>query len=64
MRLYRGNEDVTDKTAAARFQWYRISNDAAGDAKWNDSHRGMKSVTVTTKDVDAQATFQCNILAE
>lgn len=63
-RLYRGDEDVTDSTADARFQWHRISNDAAGDIQWDNAHRGVKIVTVTTRDVHAQATFRCEILAE
>lgn len=63
-RLYRGSEDVTDATAAARFQWERISSDPSGDTHWNLAHRGMKMVTVTTGDVQMQATFRCNILSE
>lgn len=55
---------MTDTTPAARFQWQRISNDADGDILWNNRHQGVKIVDVTTREVHAQATFRCDILAE
>jgi phage minor structural protein len=63
-RVYQGTEDVTDQIDASRFIWTRISSDPAGDTAWNNAHStGTKSITVTSADVNARATFNCAILA-
>lgn len=62
--VYRGAEDVTDTIDASRFIWRRVSEDAEGDAVWDNGHAGMKSVTVASADFYARATFNCEIQDE
>jgi hypothetical protein len=60
--VYHGNDDVTSTIAAADFVWSRISDDAAGDAAWNNAHVGVgNKITVTTSDVYQRATFECDL---
>ena len=61
-RVWHGREDVTNAIPAIRFQWKRESNDATADAVWNDAHRGLKSVLISTADVLRQASFCCELL--
>lgn len=58
-RVWHGNQNVTDDFPASRFNWKRVSSDSMGDTVWNNSHRGMKSITLTTLDVYYSATYQC-----
>ncbi|MDO4568733.1 MAG: phage tail spike protein, partial [Clostridia bacterium] len=61
-RVWRGTEDVTDTLAASRFIWTRESSDSMADAIWNDSHKGLKAVLVSTADVLRQASFRCDLV--
>ena len=49
-RVWHGSENVTDTLPASRFQWKRKSADDTADAIWNNAHKGMKSITLTTRD--------------
>lgn len=61
--VYHGMYDVTDQFDASKFRWTRVSNDAAGDAAWNQEHfGGTKSIQVTRDDVYIRATFNCELL--
>lgn len=60
-----GDADVTDSIDASRFRWSRVSDDAAGDKVWNARYAaGTKSVTITSADIYARATFNCEVLDE
>jgi len=61
-RVWHGAEDVANTIPAIRFRWKRESDDATADAVWNDAHRGLKSVLVSTADVLRQASFRCELL--
>lgn len=61
-RVWHGSENVTDRLAASRFQWKRVSSDSTADALWNSSHQGIKSITLTTRDVLYSATYDCELL--
>ena len=63
-RVWHGSENVTDSLPAARFQWKRKSADSTADAIWNAAHTGMKSITLTTRDVLYSATYDCELLKE
>lgn len=55
--MWHGSENVTDSLPTSRFQWKRKSADSTADAIWNAAHTGMKSITLTTRDVLYSATY-------
>jgi hypothetical protein len=58
-----GNYDVSSKFNDNQFVWTRSSSDAQGDIEWNRKYiGGSRSITVTTDDVKAKATFNCEIV--
>ncbi|MCB5366913.1 coiled-coil domain-containing protein [Collinsella aerofaciens] len=60
--VYQGNTDITNTLPASSFIWTRISNDAEGDAAWNQAHANVgRSFTITAADVPLNATFKCDI---
>lgn len=63
-RVWNGKNNITDDLNANRFQWTRVSSDAYGDAIWNNNHRGVKSITLTTVDVVYSATYSCELADE
>ncbi len=63
-RVWHGSQNVTDSIAAARFCWKRVSSDATADTLWNQAHRGIKSITLTTRDVLYSATYSCELSDE
>lgn len=60
-KVYSWDKDITDTLPASAFMWHRNSGDTASDADWDDRHREMKSVYVTTEDVTDNASFYCEI---
>lgn len=60
-RVYSWDTDITDRLDASAFNWHRYSGDEASDAEWDSSHKGMKSIVVTTEDVQDNASFYCEI---
>ena len=64
VRVWHGSENVTDKLAASRFEWKRVSSDSAADALWNANHKGLKSITLTTTEVLYSATYTCELSEE
>ncbi len=63
-RVWHGSENVTDSLPASRFRWKRKSADSTADGIWNAAHTGMKSITLTTRDVLYSATYDCELLKE
>ena len=63
-RVWHGSQNVTDSLPASRFQWKRKSADSTADALWNSAHTGMKSITLTTRDVLYSATYDCELIKE
>jgi hypothetical protein len=67
-RLFKNGIDITAGTPASQFKWRRVSinplpypND---DATWNSAYQsGYKQITISVDDVDAKATFFCDITA-
>ncbi len=59
--VWHGNTEVTDTLPAERFFWTRESEDATADNLWNASHRGYKSILVSTANVLRQASFRCEL---
>ena len=66
-KVFRNGVEVTADIPASKFKWTRVSvnpkpapND---DARWNDLYRtGYKQILVTVDDVDAKATFFCELM--
>jgi len=63
-RVWSGKNNMTDTLPASRFQWTRVSSDAFADAIWNENHKGVKSITLTTLDVKYSATYSCELADE
>lgn len=61
-KVYSWDKDITDTLAAACFIWHRRSNDDAADAEWDASHSGMKTITISTEDVQDNASFFCEVI--
>lgn len=60
-RVYSWDTDITDKLDASAFNWHRYSGNDQTDGEWDDAHKGMKSIIVTTEDVQDNASFYCEI---
>lgn len=61
--VYQGGEDITGNLNDNQFNWFRISNNPAGDAVWNGLHAGIgRSLAITDEDVYRRATFTCEVL--
>ena len=64
VRVWHGSQNVTDIIDASRFRWLRTSSDAAADELWNAAHIGMKAITLTVRDVQYSATYNCELTDE
>ena len=61
--VFSWDENVTDSLDSNQFIWTRVSADTTSDAKWNADHAGgTKLVEITSEDVDARATFFCDLI--
>ena len=58
----RQDKDITDTLEADNFIWHRKSSDEAADAEWDKAHRGIKTIIITTEDVQDNASFYCEII--
>ena len=58
-RVYSWDKEITDTLDASAFVWHRKSGKGEADADWDASHIGMKQITVTTEDVQDNASFFC-----
>ena len=62
VKVWSGDEEITEWFDANDFRWTRVSADAAGDSSWNQEHfGGTKSITITPADVNTRATFFCDL---
>ena len=64
VKLYKDNQDITDKVNASNFKWTRVSGnsetDKIKDSAWNLRYAaGAKEIFVTREDVNRRALFQC-----
>lgn len=63
-RVWHGSQNVTDDLDEAFFCWKRVSSDATADELWNAAHRGLKTITLTVRDVLYSATYTCELQRE
>lgn len=59
--VYSWDKDITDTLDASCFVWHRKSANATADADWDSAHIGMKSIFITTEDVQDNASFYCEV---
>lgn len=61
--VFSWDENITDTLDPNQFIWTRVSDDPEADALWNSAHYGgAKSIEITSADVDARATFFCDLI--
>ena len=60
-RVYSWDQDITDTLESSQFLWHKNSGNEDSDAEWDSRHAGMKSVTITTEDVQDNASFYCEV---
>lgn len=60
-RVYSWDQDITDTLESSQFLWHKNSGNEDSDADWDSRHAGMKSVTITTEDVQDNASFYCEV---
>lgn len=60
-KVYSWDDDITGALNASLFNWVRISNNPDEDEKWNNAHKGIKEITVTSEDIAYNASFHCAV---
>lgn len=61
--VFSWDENITDSLDPNQFIWTRVSDDAEADAVWNADHfGGVKSIEITSDDVNVRATFFCDLI--
>lgn len=60
-KVFSWDKDITDALPASAFAWYRHSNDEDADEEWDADHTGTKTITVSTEDVQDNASFFCEV---
>ena len=60
-KVFSWDKDITDALPASAFSWHRHSNDEDADEEWNADHIGTKTITVSTEDVQDNASFFCEV---
>ena len=61
-RLYCQNTEITKTYPPTEYLWRRRSEDATGDAEWNDRGLTGYSITLSGADVEMVATFVCTFI--
>lgn len=61
VKLLDKSDEVT--TSDSAFNWKRVSGNSDSDTAWNNAHKGRKSITITSSDLEASANFYCDISA-
>ena len=62
VKVWSGDEEITDLFDDNDFRWTRVSDDAQSDSAWNAAHfGGAKQIVITQNDVWRRATFFCEL---
>ena len=59
--VYSWDKDITDTLPSSAFNWHRKSSNEAADAEWDTHHTGMKTISISTEDVQDNASFFCEV---
>lgn len=59
--VYSWDKDITATLPDTAFVWHRKSGNEESDAQWDSTHTEMKSIIVTTEDVQDNASFYCEV---
>ena len=60
-KVYSWNDDITDTLNTSYFDWIRTSNNTDSDTEWNNAHKGIKEIIITSDDVLNNANFSCSL---
>lgn len=60
-KVYSWDKDITASLPDTAFVWHRKSGNDETDAIWDSNHIGIKSIIVTTEDVQDNASFYCEV---
>ena len=60
-KVYSWDKDITASLPDTAFVWHRKSGNDETDAMWDSNHIGIKSIIVTTEDVQDNASFYCEV---
>ena len=60
-KVYSWDKDITASLPDTAFIWHRKSGNDEADAIWDSNHIGIKSIIVTTEDVQDNASFYCEV---
>lgn len=61
-KVFSWDTEITDKLNASCFNWHRKSSNDTADIDWDASHVGIKSILITTEDVQDNASFFCEVI--
>ncbi len=64
VHVWKNGEDVTAQIPNGAFTWQRISGDGAADAAWAESHKGMKSITLSRLEIGKSCQVSCTLNAK
>lgn len=60
-KVFSWDKDITESLPETAFVWHRKSGNEEADTQWDSTHAGIKSIIVTTKDVQDNASFYCEV---
>ncbi len=60
-RVFSWDKDITAALPDSAFNWHRKSGNAETDADWDGLHKGKKTITISTEDVQDNASFFCEV---
>lgn len=62
VKVFKGLQDITEKFKDIKWRRFTFDVDnVVEDLEWGNQHDGKKTITVTKKDVDEKAKFQCEV---
>lgn len=60
-KVFSWDKDITESLPETAFVWHRKSGNEEADTQWDSTHAGIKSIIVTTEDVQDNASFYCEV---
>ena len=64
-KVFRGNDEITDKIKPHNFKWSKRDKDGKEDIQWGKSKEGLGNViNITHEDILNKATFSVEVFQE